>query len=250
MGQIAWGCQSAPDQSGKGASMFKSLAAAGAVLMVSGCAMVAQTSAPPPGLSWYVISELNDFYDDPEDPTNRPPLVTQPPAGVVRAVDINADGVNDWLVEWPDSTQFCGTGGCRFTVYLTHGQNLVRIFDRQTFQPLDISMVDGEPRLEGSFHHGSCNEQRDDCRLAWGLDADDAQAGPAPLGQRRHLCGPARRRADRRDLERRELIAPEARESRTDRPEPLDQNGINRHKRQLLLDWLCGKPQTQFAGTT
>ncbi len=37
--------------------------------------------------------------------------------------------------------------------------------------PLDISIVDGEPRFEGSFHHGSCNEQRDDCRLAWGLDA-------------------------------------------------------------------------------
>lgn len=160
--------------------MFRAIAAAAAVLTLSGCAMVAQTSAPPAGLSWYVISELNNFHDDPEDPTNRPPLLSKPPAGVVRAVDINADGANDWIVEWPESTQFCGTGGCRVTVYLTHGQNLVRIFDRQTLQPLSLSMVEGEPRLEGSFHHGSCNELRDDCRLAWGLDANRRTLVPRP----------------------------------------------------------------------
>ena len=160
--------------------MFKGVAAAIAVLMLAGCAMSGQTGAPPAGLSWYVISQLNAAYDDPEDPTNRPPLVMTPPAGVVRAVDINADGVSDWIVDWPESARFCGTGGCRVTVYLTHGQNLVRLFDRQTLQTLDLSVVDGEPRLEGSFHHGSCNEQRDDCRLAWGLDADRRKLVPRP----------------------------------------------------------------------
>ena len=161
--------------------MIRTVLAAGAALTLSGCAMVAQTGTKPPaGLSWSVISQINDFYNDPEDPTNRPPLLTAPPDGAVRAVDINADGVNDWLVTWPDSTQFCGTGGCRVTVYLTHGQNLVRIFDRQTLGPLDMTVADGEPRFESSFHHGSCNERRDDCRLAWGLDADQRKLVPRP----------------------------------------------------------------------
>lgn len=158
--------------------MIRTLLATAAALTLSGCAMVAGTSAPPAGLNWYVISQLNGFYDDPEDPTNRPPLLTRPPEGVVRAVDVNADGVNDWVVDWPESTQFCGTGGCRFTVYLTHGQNLIRIFDRQVFEGLEFSVVDGEPRFEGRFHHGSCDEQRDDCRLAWGLDATTRKLVP------------------------------------------------------------------------
>ncbi|WGM30814.1 hypothetical protein KKHFBJBL_01048 [Brevundimonas sp. NIBR11] len=160
--------------------MIKTLLAAAAVLTLSGCAMVAQTSAPPAGLSWYVISQLNSFYDDPEDPTNRPPLLTEPPAGVVRAMDVNGDGANDWVVDWPEGAQFCGTGGCRYTVYLTHGQNLVRVFDRQVLDGLTFSMADGEPRFEGSFHHGSCNDRRDDCRLAWGLDSTTRTLVPRP----------------------------------------------------------------------
>lgn len=162
--------------------MIKTVLAAAAALTLSGCAVVdiVETRQPPAGLSWYVISQLNDFYNDPEDPTNRPPLLTTPPEGVVQAVDVNADGVNDWVVAWPDSTQFCGTGGCRYTVYLTHGQNLVRIFDRQAFQGLTFSMVGGEARFEGSFHHGSCGDAREDCRLAWGLDAERRKLVPRP----------------------------------------------------------------------
>ena len=152
--------------------MTRTVLAVTAALLLSGCAMGAETPGKPPaGLSWYVISQLNDFYNDPEDPTNRPPLVSAPPAGVVNAVDVNGDGVSDWVVDWPESSQFCGTGGCRYTVYLTHGQTLVRIFDRQSLDDLTISMVDGEVRFEGGFHHGYCNDQRDDCRLAWALDA-------------------------------------------------------------------------------
>lgn len=146
--------------------MIRTIAAMGLALTLTGCA----TDGPPAGLHWYVISQLNDFYNDPEDPTNRPPLLANPPEGVVQAVDVNADGVNDWVVKWPDSSQFCGTGGCRYTVYLTHGQNLVRLFDRQVFDGLSFSMVEGEARFEGRFHHGTCNDEREECRLAWGLD--------------------------------------------------------------------------------
>ncbi len=157
------------------------LAAAAALPLLSGCAVMDQAAGKPPaGLSWYVISQLNDFYTDPEDPTNRPSLLSAPPAGVVRAVDVNADGVNDWVVDWPESAQFCGTGGCRYTVYLTHGQNLVRIFDRQVLDGPTFSMVEGEARLEGGFHHLACNDARDACRLAWGLDPATRSLVPRP----------------------------------------------------------------------
>lgn len=157
------------------------LAAAALVPLLSGCAVMEQAGAKPPaGLSWYVISQINDFYNDPQDPTNRPPLVNAPPAGVLRAVDVNGDGVNDWVVDWPDETQFCGTGGCRYTVYLTHGQNLVRIFDRQVLDGLTFSMAEGEARFEGSFHDLACNDARDPCRLAWGLDPATRRLVPRP----------------------------------------------------------------------
>lgn len=146
------------------------LAISAASLILAACSTVPSGAMPPPGLNWFVTSVLNGFYDDIDDPTNRPPLLTQPPAGIVRAVDINQDGVNDWIVEWPTSSQFCGTGGCRVTVYLTHGQNLIRIFDRQALDKLAFSMVDGEGRIESQFHHTVCRGAGETCRLAWGLD--------------------------------------------------------------------------------
>lgn len=150
--------------------------AGGLALALAGCA----TDEPPAGLSWYVVSQLNGTYDDVDDPTNRPPLLAHPPAGVVTTSDVNGDGVGDWMVRWPESSQFCGTGGCRVTVYLTHGLNLVRIFDRQTLGPLDVSMVEGEARIEGSFHHAACEDRREDCRLAWGLEGETRTLAPRP----------------------------------------------------------------------
>ena len=145
------------------------LAVSALALAVTSCAPTVSSGAPE-GLNWYVISQLNDFFNDIDDPTNRPTVVTQPPAGVVKAVDINGDGISDWLVQWPESTQFCGTGGCRTTLYLSHGQNLVRVFDRQALEPLEISVVDGEGRVAGNFHHTACRGTRETCRLVWRLD--------------------------------------------------------------------------------
>lgn len=185
----------------KGVSMFRKIAAAAVVAVMTAGGAPAQEQAvqeqnrAPAGLDWYVISQLNGFYDDIDDPTNRPPLLTEPPAGVVRAVDVNGDGVNDWVVNWPQGGQFCGTGGCRFTVYLADGPNLVRIFDRQTFEPLDVSVVDGEARFEGSFHHLACDDTRDPCRLAWGLDTEQKRLVP-----RRSANGDAYSSGDDQDV--------------------------------------------------
>lgn len=147
-------------------------------------AIVADTAAPPvtawAALNWLVVSQINDFYNDINDPTNRPQLVTQAPAGVLRSTDINADGVADWIVTWPESAQFCGTGGCRVTVYLGKSDGLQRVFDRQVLDELRINQVNGETRIEGVFHHGNCGDQRLVCTLAWGLDPVTDQLVPRP----------------------------------------------------------------------
>lgn len=76
---------------------------------------------PPPGLVWYVRDELNRASLDIEDPTNRPVPLTEPPADVLMPVDVNRDGVADWLIRWPEDQRFCGTGGCRLPALARDG---------------------------------------------------------------------------------------------------------------------------------
>lgn len=132
------------------------------------------------GLEWLVVSQINGFYDDIDDPTNRPQLISHAPSGVLKSTDLNGDGVSDWIVTWPESAQFCGTGGCRVTIYLGKTDSLKRVFDRQILGELDINRVDGEVRIESVFHHGNCGDQRAVCTLAWGLDRKTDQLVPRP----------------------------------------------------------------------
>lgn len=129
----------------------------------------ARAQTPPEGFSWYVLSELNGFYLDVEDPTNRPPVITQVPDGVLSPVEINGDGRPDWLIRWPESTQFCGTGGCRTTLYISDGEGFVRAFDRQALR-LDIRRAEGELRIEAWLHHLECSQSQDECLRAWAWD--------------------------------------------------------------------------------
>ena len=125
---------------------------------------VAQT--PPEGFVWYVLNQMNAFSLDLEDPTDRPPLITGVPDGVLTAVEVNGDGRPDWLIRWPESAQFCGTGGCQASLYISDGDGFVRAFDRQALT-LDLRRVDGEVRLETTLHHLNCDDGRFDCRFAW-----------------------------------------------------------------------------------
>ncbi|RZJ43726.1 MAG: hypothetical protein EON87_11590 [Brevundimonas sp.] len=140
--------------------------AAGLLLTGQGCAR-AQT--PPEGFVWYFLSELNGFYLDVEDPTNRPALIKRVPDGVLSAVEVNGDGQADWLIRWPDSAQFCGTGGCRTTLYISGQNGFVRAFDRQALR-FDVGRVDGEVRIEAALHHLYCNEGQVECLRAWAWD--------------------------------------------------------------------------------
>jgi len=146
-------------------------------------AIAAPTETPPEGIVWRVLEEINVFYFDIEDPTDRPPLVTEVPDGVLTPVDINADGRADWLITWPESVAFCGTGGCERTLYIsgaaTPGQDEVgadevgtgftRAFDRQALD-FSIGKVGNEARVEARVHHAQCPDDRTDCIFAWAWD--------------------------------------------------------------------------------
>lgn len=82
-------------------------------------AVPVQAQTPPEGITWYVLNELNRLYLDLDDPTNRPPLETVVPDGVLVPVEINGDGQTEWLINWPEATQFCGTGGCQRSLYIS-----------------------------------------------------------------------------------------------------------------------------------
>ncbi|WP_439472689.1 hypothetical protein [Brevundimonas sp.] len=144
------------------------LAGEGRALAQDAAQSAAQT--PPEGFSWYVLNELNGFYLDIEDPTNRPPLITEVPEGVIEPVDLNMDGRTDWLIRWPDSTRFCGTGGCRTTLYICGEDGFVRAFDRQALR-FEIKVIDREQRVEATLHTVNCREGREECTRVWVWDA-------------------------------------------------------------------------------
>lgn len=139
----------------------------GLCLVSSPGAVAAQE--PPSGFVWYVLDELNRVSFDIEDPTNRPVRLTEPPPGVLIPVDVSRDGVEDWLIRWPEGGNFCGTGGCRLSLYVSEADHYRRVFDRQAWD-MDIRPVGGEVRLEASFHHLNCPSAREVCRLAWAWD--------------------------------------------------------------------------------
>jgi hypothetical protein len=47
--------------------------------------------------------------------------------------------------------------------------------------------VDGEVRVESSFHHLNCEDTRDDCRLAWGWDARAGELVERPSSDGAHI---------------------------------------------------------------
>jgi hypothetical protein len=133
----------------------------------------AQAPTPPEGFSWLVLKGLNDLHDDPEDPTNGPPIVNEVPDGIIRAVDINHDGETDWLIDWPESVSVCGTGGCLKSLYVSGPDGFTRALDRQVLE-FDIRTVGDETRIEAMVHHGECPTREAkgdwDCFYAWGWD--------------------------------------------------------------------------------
>ncbi|RZJ89126.1 MAG: hypothetical protein EON88_20305 [Brevundimonas sp.] len=140
--------------------------------------------APPEGIVWMALRDINEIYFDADDPTDRPPLVTAAPQGMIRQVDISRDGRPDWLVDYEAAGQgaFCGTGGCLERLYVSTPDGLVRAFDQQA---MDFQIVerDGEPRLDMMVHHLFCEPETWDCRAAFRWDAAARKMVPAAVAE-------------------------------------------------------------------
>lgn len=138
---------------------------------------------PPDAITWQVLVRINDFADNPDDPTDRPPVIRQPQPGTIRAVDISHDGKTDWLVDFQQTGAIgeCGTGGCTQILYVSHGEGYVRAFERQAFS-LTIQQAAGETRVEAWVHDLYCSPRGADCRFAWTWDAQTARLTPRPVG--------------------------------------------------------------------
>lgn len=158
------------------------LAAVLLALTLPGAAL-AQTVTPPEGFTWLVLKGLNDLHDDPEDPTNGPPIVTEVPDGVLKPIDINHDDRTDWLIDWPEETSVCGTGGCLKSLYVSGPDGFTRALERQVLE-FDIRTVGEEVRIEAMVHHGECPSQEVagdwDCRYAWAWDEQARALIPRP----------------------------------------------------------------------
>jgi hypothetical protein len=134
------------------------------------CAWVGAASAqtPPESLTWMVLNEINGAYFDRNEPLNHPDFVRRVPEGMIRAVDVTPDGQTDWLIDYErgEFSSWCGTGGCRQTLYVTDSDTLILAMDMQG-SALDIREINGERRVEIGVHHTGCVPDNWNCRYAF-----------------------------------------------------------------------------------
>ncbi len=146
-----------------------------AAMACAGAAQAQETSPPTPreALTWMILNEINGAYFDRAEPMNRPAIVTQVPEGMLRAVDISHDGVDDWLIDYTDSgMSWCGTGGCLRTLYVSVTDGLyVQAWNEQSFD-FQIEERGGETVIETPVHHTYCVPDDFDCAYAWAWDAE------------------------------------------------------------------------------
>lgn len=152
-------------------------------------ALAQEAAQPPAGIVWMAVNDINSLYFDPDDPTNRPPLLTAPPEGMVTAVDINADGQPDWLVDYEKAgeARYCGTGGCLARLYVSDGPNYVRALDRQA---LEFSVEPGG-EVRAWVHHGVCTPDNWDCRVVWRWNPATRTLDQVPGGENAPAPGAA-----------------------------------------------------------
>ena len=143
--------------------------AAGDAMQLAGAATSDQT--PPEGLTWIAIRDINRVYDDDNSPTDRPPLVTEPPRGMITPITVSPDGQADWLMDYTEagSAQWCGTGGCRQRLFVSTPDGLVQVFDANA----NSIEAAGEGRVRVNVHHMYCEASagEDDCVIELAYDA-------------------------------------------------------------------------------
>jgi hypothetical protein len=102
----------------------------------------------------------------------------------ITPVEVDGDAVPDWQVHWKDlGAGWCGTGGCRFQLWLGRAKGAPKlIFDRQ-MRKLTIEQRDGRPVFVFDFHGSECSgfgSQACPGEFAWDARAKALVLLPAP----------------------------------------------------------------------
>ena len=103
---------------------------------------------PPAAILRSVLKDIRD-QDNPQ---------RMAPAKMFRAVDINHDGVADWIVDFEQSGEnaWCGTGGCRQVIFVSKSADqFTVVFDEQTRQ-FSLKQSRKVVRLDIDVHGSFC----------------------------------------------------------------------------------------------
>jgi hypothetical protein len=76
------------------------------------------------------------------------------------SVDLNGDGVLDWVLDAGDldcdnGTFFCGTGGCLLMIFISHGAGHTLVWE-DNVHAWRTSLVNGRPGLRFDLHGSAC----------------------------------------------------------------------------------------------
>lgn len=124
---------------------------------VSACSLAAAAAVPErvrrPVEAMYIEAHKNMV--DPEEPNG---FRIQMPSAMFSKVDVNGDGVADWMVDFEAAQNpsfFCGTGGCRRQIYVSRDGGYVLAFDR-VIRQFKLRRSRGQRLLDLDFHGSTC----------------------------------------------------------------------------------------------
>jgi hypothetical protein len=108
-------------------------------------------SGPPAEITAAVISDLARY-----DPSLASTAAW--PAGAARAVNVSLDGIPDWVIDFEafGLPGWCGTGGCRRQLWVSHGGRHVLAFDAQALE-FTLRTAAGLPVIDVELHGVYCN---------------------------------------------------------------------------------------------
>lgn len=124
-----------------------------------------------------------------------PSAPRRPPPGMLRPIEVSADGVQDWLIDYEKAgfAGWCGTGGCRQKIFVSRPSgDYILAFDHQTNFPPLVAMTDGRAVLDIDLHGTHCDGSGvDEClrRFVWDEAAARFEEAPNAKGDPR-LQGP------------------------------------------------------------
>jgi hypothetical protein len=126
---------------------------------VSACSLAAAAALPDP-IRKPVEAFYNEAHKDMVDPDEPNGFRIQMPSAMASRVDVNVDGVADWMVDYEAAQNpsfFCGTGGCRRQVYVSRDGGYVLAFDR-VIRQFKLRKAKGQRLLDLDFHGSTCGK--------------------------------------------------------------------------------------------